>query len=355
MNNIIITLTLIIGISGVAFSQKNMESPYAIFGDRTPVRDVEHTSMDTPWQIYVLLPDSTIAKMELCGENLVLTDCEKNVLAKFRISNTSKALFSGADPKAAEMPSASPYSYCFGNPILFVDPDGEEPTPYQSALMCSAVYRDHTIQKGEIHSNFQILLKELQNEKWYVYHGFDKKIQLNHRAKTNIGMQAMIFYRDNDGTKEYALVFAGTNSLEDMFEDLSQLYGYSPQVSMALKAVKQLKTLIGDSELTVLGHSFGAVLASAASMKTGIKAITFNPAVISKPTKFFHGLRGEGNIVNYIESSSTIFGIQRTADYVTLGQSFLGLHAPGQVIPIDVNFFLTHGIDGIVNALKARK
>ncbi|MBK9327711.1 MAG: RHS repeat-associated core domain-containing protein [Sphingobacteriales bacterium] len=45
----------------------------------------------------------------------------------FRIYNPRIAKFLSVDPLAHKMPSHSPYSFCFNNPVLFVDPDGRIP------------------------------------------------------------------------------------------------------------------------------------------------------------------------------------------------------------------------------------
>ncbi len=40
------------------------------------------------------------------------------------------SIWLSVDPKAAKFPSYSPYAYCFNNPIILTDPDGQEPVPW---------------------------------------------------------------------------------------------------------------------------------------------------------------------------------------------------------------------------------
>lgn len=41
----------------------------------------------------------------------------------------SVQMWLSVDPLAEKMPSWSPYSYCFNNPLIFTDPDGRIPYP----------------------------------------------------------------------------------------------------------------------------------------------------------------------------------------------------------------------------------
>jgi len=46
-----------------------------------------------------------------------------------RYYNPRLSIWYGVDPLAEKMPSWSPYSYSFNNPVNFVDPDGRMPVP----------------------------------------------------------------------------------------------------------------------------------------------------------------------------------------------------------------------------------
>ena len=48
--------------------------------------------------------------------------------------------FTSVDPKAHLMPSWSPYSFCFNNPLKFIDPTGEIPTPVEGASIAGHIY-----------------------------------------------------------------------------------------------------------------------------------------------------------------------------------------------------------------------
>jgi RHS repeat-associated protein len=64
------------------------------------------------------------------------------------------------DPKASQMPAWSPYSFCFNNPLIFVDPDGQYPiyiltrsyAPFKTFGPSFARFygdnRGHTLERG---------------------------------------------------------------------------------------------------------------------------------------------------------------------------------------------------------------
>ncbi len=53
-------------------------------------------------------------------------------------------IFHSPDPLAFETPHISPYSYCNGDPINYIDPTGEKPLPSEAARMAAHVYGDKT-------------------------------------------------------------------------------------------------------------------------------------------------------------------------------------------------------------------
>lgn len=114
------------------------------------------------------------------------------------------------------------------------------------------------------------------------------------------GLQSIIFQRTNakTGKTEYAYVFAGTNSIEDGIEDISQVTLGAPQYNVAIDNARKLSNELKDSELTFVGHSLGGGLAAAASMATGKAAITFNRASVSDRTKSINNLGTLQNVAD---------------------------------------------------------
>lgn len=343
MNNLILTIVSLVLLFHAAFAQTYGESPFAMFGDKTPVLDIDHKNRMAQWTIIVALSDSAFATIELHGDKLSVIDDNGNILAETAANQAYLAMFKSSDPKADEMPWVSPYVYCFGNPIRYVDKTGLRPTTYEAALMASAVYKDV--------DNYADRILALKDLNWEIS-AIGCDLQLNHPAQTGIGLQSMVFERATDNGKEYAYVYAGSNSWEDIIEDITQVLGITAQYSTAIKNAKALDAKIGSGELTFVGHSLGGGEAAAASFATGRHAITFNPAALSVMARMVHGLYGSGDIENFI---STTPHINITVDFVTNIQASLGIIAPGTCKPIPVGFFPSHSIDKIVNALQRAK
>ena len=155
-----------------------------------------------------------------------------------------------------------------------------------------------------------------------------------------------------DGSTEYAYAYAGTDSNEDIAEDGLQLAGMSPQYALAVINARILDKELGDSELSFVGHSLGGGEAAAASMATGRDAITFNPAAVSPLTRLSLALWKDSNIDNYISSTPQILGMNFTVDPVTLIQGRIPMHPNGNIIPVPVGYWFSHGIKNIKDKLK---
>ena len=255
------------------------------------------------------------------------------------------------DPLASKNPGISVYSYFFGDPINLTDPAGDIPTPYESALMCGAVY--HVTDKDDP-INYEYCLKELAKRGWTLS-SFRTNLNTVHTLDDKSGLQAALFERTIDGKTEYAYAFAGTDSFDDAWQDFSQLFGLSSQYEEAVKQAQVADGIVGQNELTFVGHSLGGGEAAAASMATGRNAITFNPAALSSFTKARLGLKEHSKITNYRAIAPGEGNKRIGGDFVNNAQDKVGMRAPGETIPIIIptrNSFEAHRIKHMINALK---
>lgn len=344
----LILSTLVILVFPNVYAQKDSGSPYALFGDNTPVLDSSYSNNNNQnWTLVILMPDSSFACVEIKDKTLTVKDSNGNILTSQTINPTAYARFTTVDPKAVEMPWASPYQYCFGDPINFIDNDGLRPTESEAAFMANIVY-NKSIDK---------LPKELTDANWKISH-FPTSIKMNHTAWHENGLQSMLFERNVNGKTEYAYVYAGTNSVEDVLEDIAQIVGLAPQYNTAIQNAKALSEELGSFELTFVGHSLGGGEAAAASMATGRAAITFNPAAVSPFTSIFNHLGNPSNIINYRTVPKGNGFIRLGGCFVNNLQNNLGMRAPGTTINIPVesnNPFTSHQIKCFIDYFRNKQ
>lgn len=336
MNRIISLLVIVLLSISFVSAQEGHESPYALFGDNTFTLDIKHKENPTPWSIIVLLTDSTFAAITADGDSLRVKDMSGNTIASREVNPTVRAIFSGTDPKADEMAELSPYVYCFGNPIKFIDKNGERPSEYEAVLMAEAAYMEE--------KTYNKCIDALSAHNWKVSE-FNTSIIMNHTEWYENGLQSILFERTVDDKTEYAYVFAGTNSFEDGLEDMAQVFGIAPQYYTAINNAKTLDNDLHGSELTFVGHSLGGGEAAAASMATGHAAITFNPAAVSPLTKLFNNLGSDSQITNYRIIPEGTGKIRIGGCWLNNLQDNLGMSAPGSTIYVPIksnNPFTAH-------------
>ena len=206
--------------------------------------------------------------------------------------------FTTMDPLCEKYYHISPYAYCFNNPIRLVDMTGKEPTAKEAAYIADHVY-------GKT--------KELIGG-WQLYY----------RNSSDNGLQYGIYQREKKGGElEYVLAFAGTNDIKDVQQDLAQFLGSgdASQYGNAVNLGKDFASLYVGYEKTLVGHSLGGGLATAASMSSGIPAITFNPAAMTEYTKEQLGIQ---NVPSICVTNYVVVG-----DPLSMFQNKMGLSLPG--------------------------
>ncbi|MBD5191429.1 MAG: hypothetical protein HDS88_00910 [Bacteroidales bacterium] len=328
MNKFSLSLLFFTLIIEILSAQQKAESPYAVFGDKTPVLGATDTKPVSSEIVLIVFSNDTILSAVNADQNeLILRNNKGDTLSVYSINPADYAIFTSPDPKYAEMPGYSHYSNCFGNPVNLVDLNGERPSGRSSALMAQHVYNDKYKKRNE---------DLLYDDHWEPLTIDESSgLTLNADGLFSTGLQSEIFKRTIDGKTEYAYVFAGTNSIRDAEQDIAQIAGLSAQYSMAINNAKKFVESVKGCEVTFVGHSLGAGESAAASMATGCAAICFNPATVSPLTKLFKSLdSSNANITNYITvSPNSKWG----GCIVNKIQDALKFSAPGTRINIPVS------------------
>ena len=185
--------------------------------------------------------------------------------------NPITACWDRVDPMAEKYYNVSPYVYCLGNPVKFVDEDGLKPTEEEAARIA-----DHVC---DIDKKKQVKLVG----GWKVSNRQIKGVTLKDDRS---GFKSALYERTIDGITEYVYATAGTDidSPEDWENNIMQIFGASEQYNISKDNADKISTAIGEQELTFVGYSLGGGLAATNAYKTGRSAMTFNAAWVSPLT-----------------------------------------------------------------------
>ena len=214
--------------------------------------------------------------------------------------------------------------------MRLIDPSGEEPTEEEAAYIADHVYGNTNELIGG----------------WQLYY----------MNSISNGLQYGIYEREmKDGEMEYVLAFAGTFDKKDWQQDISQFFGWgnASQYGNAVNLGKKFASLYNGYEKTIVGHSLGGGLATAASMATDIPAITFNPAAMTEYTKMQLSIQDSpgNNITNYVV----------VGEPVSFIQNIMNMRLPGNTIYINIpkissisyiNSLNSHQISTLKNTLR---
>jgi RHS repeat-associated protein len=235
------------------------------------------------------------------------------------------------DPLAEKYPGVNPYAYCLNNPIRFVDLDGQEPTPYEAALMAAHVYGDSKIKL----------------EGGWEVSSAGKGIEY---TNDKIGFKSALYERTVDGKTEYTYATAGTEaSWNDVGADIKQPLGLSKQYDESMKNARDLKNILPKgAELTFTGHSLGGGEAEANSSTTGDKAITFNAAGVSPLTT---GTLKKPNAIAFIMTTDPLNAIQQSSPILPSAGGRKQFVAPRSFS----GWYDGHSINSMIESLKTIK
>lgn len=180
--------------------------------------------------------------------------------------------------------------------------------------------------------------------------------------ETLLGLNAVLL---TNGKDEYVLSFAGSETGSDWLENGSSLIksvSFQPmsdnQALEAMDLAMKVSSIVGKEDLLLVGHSLGGREAAAASLATGVRAVTFNAAgVTAHDIAYASWLNGEGRSTpRVLFDSLPIPGVEQqtwglddskitnyfsTGDVLTWSQRLTeASDAIGRQVPVD-------GADGI--------
>lgn len=140
------------------------------------------------------------------------------------------------------------------------------------------------------------------------------------KMNTESGLQSQVYQRTVDGKTEYTYATAGTQDWTDAGQDVAQVVGLSKQYSESIGNAEKLSGILGNSELTFVGHSLGGGEAALNALVTNNNAIIFNAAGVSNITK-----AEAGGLLLPLKSESKINAVVMLTNPLNAAQKSLGL------------------------------
>lgn len=293
--------------TGMLFAQTPYTSPYDMF---ISTNDLSKSNLKGAW-IYHFNDnndsssnnDSSVVEYDKSSYIAVFYGSKDSI--KYTDLQPLKIVKWGVDPLAdhPKQIGKSPYSAFWGNPVYFTDPDGRCPDCPDEVYVPIAdhVYSEVLIAGMKTSNGWEVVRVDNDNE---------------------TGYRGALYQGVFNGKTEYIYATQGTNpeSIQDWVNNAQQIFGQSPQYKQSVKFAQQYADEYSGVSFT--GHSLGGGLASVNALTTEGKAVTFNAAGISEPTRKDLGLVGkQANISAYVVQGEAV-------DYF---QSKIGLKAEGNV------------------------
>jgi len=200
-------------------------------------------------------------------------------------------------------------------------------TPCEKAMIAADVYNT---QNGEYAESSEPLPFELHGA-W----SLNKSVDLSHLKLYDPDSDFnSALYEKTLRTGEIVYVYAteGSASVQDIKENINQLFGTSSQYKLSVSNAHEISSILAGKQLYFVGHSLGGGLASINALATGRPAFTYNAAALSQETKDLYQeyssdiiqativegeivdflqkhylqLQAEG-VINYIDEESSLF------------------------------------------------
>lgn len=121
------TVFLATGLSCISIAV-SAQSPYAMFGDKSVMLEAKAEPINNIYRVQIQTGNENkyFADFDFEKGIATLSDMAGNIVLQDSISENAKAMFTTLDPHSESYYNLSPYSYCGGNPVNAIDPDGRD-------------------------------------------------------------------------------------------------------------------------------------------------------------------------------------------------------------------------------------